>query len=259
MNKKKISKIIFVAMCLLFCNLVSVSGQKQAGKVLKYFDCNFNGLVLKSIEPATPLAAINRLGKIFSYQGVFGNFENSPDKFFAEPGAENEHYIDQRYFLQQKFDTLMVDVKIHFPIVGGKGLVFNEGVYKTGMFLMDPTLDNVNYTGGKVWSSKCPISEEPQVYVSAIVFGMRKSDGYFGVTKYWQTIISVPHNDEGTVIIEHIDKIAKTIKGKFSTTISNIYLKYTREELDKIDDWMCKPELYTVEHTAISGEFYVSY
>jgi hypothetical protein len=262
--KSKKSIIAFLFLTLLCSCSKSDDSQIPTlpieNKTLKYFNCDFNGLKLRSIDPATPLIALENFGKGFQFHGVYANFINVPDFFNAKINKKGAHFYHQRFFIKNQLDTLRVDINIEFPIIGGESQVFTKKTYETGLFLRDPTIDVPGGAGAKVWSSECPTDESPRPSISMQVFGVRKTDGVYAVTKYWQTVLSVPHNDIGTISIDEIDTVNKTVKGKFSSSISSLYFKQSNEELNKIvGGFICKPELYTVETSTISGEFFVTY
>jgi hypothetical protein len=225
----------------------------------KYFNAEFDGLTFKSKEPSTALDILTAFNQSFIYNGIQGNFNNIPANFNATIEQKGEHWTYQRFFIRRDFDTLMVDIDIEFPIIGGESQIFTKKTYSLGLFLRDPTIDIPNALGAKVWSGKCPTPENPQPSISVSVYGKRKTDGKFGVVKYWQTVKSVPHNDVGTIIIEEIDTVNKTVKGSFSSTISSQYFNMTLDQFNKIVDPTCKPELYTVDKSKIKGDFLLPY
>ena len=226
---------------------------------IKYFNAEFNGLSFKSQDPKTPLEVLTNFNQTFSYKGIAGNFINVPSTFNARPSQNGEHWYNQRFFIKNILDTLMVDIEIEFPIIGGESQVFTKKSYDTGLFLRDPTIDIPNVLGATVWASICPTPQDPKPSISVTVYGMRKTDNNFGPIKYWQTVKSIPHNDVGSISIDEIDTINKTLKGKFKSSISSQYINLTREQFDKMKDPTCKPEVYKVDKSNISGEFFVSY
>jgi hypothetical protein len=257
-NLFKIALIISGSLFLNSCIKIGDSLTPK-GVSIKYFNAEFNGLSFKSQDPASALEALENFNKSFTYKGNAGNFINVPGKFNARPNENGEHWYDQRFFIKNGLDTLMVEIGIEFPIIGGESQVFTKKSYDLGLFLRDPTIDVPNVLSAKVWAGKCPTPENPQPSVSVTIFGKRKTDGVFAATKYWQTVKSVPHNDVGTISIDEIDTVNKTVKGKFKSSISSQYINLTLDQYNKMTDPICKPEIYKVEKSTISGEFFVSY
>jgi hypothetical protein len=257
-NLFKIASIIFISLILNSCTKLGDSLSPKVASI-KYFNAEFNGLSFKSKDPASALEALQNFNQSFSYKGIAGNFINVPGKFNARINEKGEHWYDQRFFIKNGLDTLMVDVGIEFPIISGESQVFTKKSYDLGLFLRDPTIDIPNVLSAKVWAGKCPTPENPQPSLSVTVFGKRKTDGNFGVIKYWQTVKSVPHNDVGSISIDEIDTVNKTLKGKFKSTISSQYINLTLDQYNKMTDPICKPEVYKVDKSTISGEFFVEY
>jgi hypothetical protein len=228
-------------------------------KPLRYFNFDFNGLKGTSKDPTGGQDALNNFNKSFTYHGIAGNFINVPSQFNARPNQNGSHFYNQRFFIKNLNDTLVVDVDIEFPIISGESLVFTKKSYTTGLFLRDGTIDVPNGLAANGWSGVCPTPENPQPSISLRFIGTRKTDGVFATTKYWQTVKSVPHNDVGSITIDEIDTINKTVKGQFKTTISSLYMNLTKAQYDKTVDPICKPELYKVDKSTLSGEFFVDY
>jgi hypothetical protein len=249
---------IFIAFGLNSCIKI---GDKltPASTSIKYFNVDFNGLSFKSKDPTSALEALTNFNQTFSYKGIAGNFINVPSKFNARPNENGEHWYNQRFFIKNNLDTLMVDIEIEFPIIGGESQVLTKKSYDTGLFLRDPTIDIPNVLSAKVWAGKCPTPEDPKPSISVTVYGMRKTDKNYGAVKYWQTVKSIPHNDVGSISIEEIDTVNKTLKGKFNSTISSQYINLTLDQYNKMTDPICKPEVYKVDKSTISGEFFVTY
>ncbi len=225
-----------------------------------YFNFSFNGTAYNSNDPVSPKELLDMANGTFVYNKVIsGNFKNVPSRFDAYVNQKGDHFYAQRFFINRVTDTLMLDIDIEIPVIGGESLVFQKGIYQTGLFLRDGTVDIPNVIGATVWSGKCPVPQKPQVSISISIWGKSKIDGQFKKIKYWQTLKSVPHNDNGTFEIESIDTINKTVKGNFKSTISSIYINLTRQQFDKIEDPTCKPEIYKVEKSDISGSFLVNY
>ncbi len=264
---KQSKMYVFYGKCLLvsmiFISFTSHSQTNQnlpsSSNILKYFNADFNGLSLRSTEPISDIVALESISKSFIFNSVMGNFNNYPGHFDVKLGEKSDHIFHQRFFLKNFNDTLMIDVDIEFPYIGGEGLLLEKKAYPTGLFLRDGTVDLPNVSSATVSSSSCTLDYTPKPSISVKIYGKRVIDGDFGLKKYWQTVVSVPHNDQGTIEIEEINVINKTIKGNFRSTISSLYVNKTQDELQKIDDWMCKPELYKVEKSEIKGEFYVNF
>ncbi len=252
--------VFFILISLLLNSCIRLGDKlAPASTSIKYFNAEFNGLSFKSQDPLSALEALNNFNKSFSYKGIAGNFINVPSKFNARPNENGEHWYNQRFFIKNNLDTLMVDIDIEFPIIGGESQVFTKKSYATGLFLRDPTIDIPNVMGATVWASNCPTPENPQPSISVTVYGIRKTNNIFGPVKYWQTVKSIPHNDVGSISIDEIDTINKTIKGSFKSSISSLYINLTPDQFNRMKDPICKPEIYKVESSSISGDFFVSY